>query len=124
MDVSTPACETGNEYDGSLGLRISAIFIILVGSGLGMYLTLCSKECLGCCCAKADVPGALFPVFANRHKNIGVPDWVFFVTKFFGSGVIVATAFIHVSDHSFLHLLGGRVEHCLRGKIDAAVTKG
>ncbi|ERF68041.1 hypothetical protein EPUS_06431 [Endocarpon pusillum Z07020] len=74
MDEPVPACETGNEYDGQLGLRISAIFVILVGSGLG----------------------ALFPIFANRHRNLGVPDWVFFFVKFFGSGVIVATAFIHL----------------------------
>lgn len=47
---------------------------------------------------KLTFSGALFPVFANRHRNLGVPDWVFFFVKFFGSGVIVATAFIHVSD--------------------------
>jgi hypothetical protein len=45
-----------------------------------------------CCCI-----GALFPVFANRNKGLGIPGWVFFFVKFFGSGVIVATAFIHVS---------------------------
>jgi hypothetical protein len=38
MDETVPACETGNEYDGQLGLRISAIFVILVGSGLGPYM--------------------------------------------------------------------------------------
>jgi hypothetical protein len=26
-----------------------------------------------------------------------VPSWAFFIAKYFGSGVIVATAFIHVS---------------------------
>lgn len=30
-------CDTGNEYNGELGLRISAIFVILVGSLLGMF---------------------------------------------------------------------------------------
>ena len=30
-------CDTGNEYDGNLGLRISAIFVILVGSLWGEY---------------------------------------------------------------------------------------
>lgn len=41
--------------------------------------------------------GAVFPVYANRHKGIGVPEWAFFIAKYFGSGVIIATAFIHVS---------------------------
>lgn len=70
------SCDTGNDYDGKLNLRISSIFVILIGSFLGAW----------------------FPIFAARHKGIGVPGWVFFIAKYFGSGVIIATAFIHVSD--------------------------
>ena len=69
-----PTCSPGNDYDGRLGVRISAIFVILVGSLLGAW----------------------FPVFAAKHKGAGVPSWAFFVAKYFGSGVIVATAFIHL----------------------------
>ncbi|KAJ5574254.1 Zinc/iron permease fungal/plant [Penicillium hispanicum] len=69
------ACASGNEFDGRMGLRISAIFVIMVGS---MF-------------------GALFPVFARRFSShSGFPKWAFFVAKYFGSGVIVATAFIHL----------------------------
>lgn len=67
-------CGTGNEYDGRMNVRISAIFVILVTSALS----------------------ATFPVFANRSSKLQIPSWVFFGTKFFGSGVIVATAFIHL----------------------------
>ncbi|KAI9706588.1 MAG: hypothetical protein M1836_003595 [Candelina mexicana] len=73
-DPAPGTCETGNRFDGRLGLRISAIFVILAGS----------------------LFGAVFPVFANRHKRVGVPDWAFFIAKYFGSGVIIATAFIHL----------------------------
>ncbi|KAF2022001.1 low-affinity zinc ion transporter-like protein [Aaosphaeria arxii CBS 175.79] len=73
-EESTPQCVTTNEYDGRMGVRISSIFVILIGS------------CLG----------AVFPVFAKRHKGLGIPDWSFFVAKYFGSGVIIATAFIHL----------------------------
>ncbi|KAI9891740.1 MAG: hypothetical protein M1814_002490 [Vezdaea aestivalis] len=73
-EEAPPACVVSNDYDGRLGLRISALFVIWIGSTLG----------------------ANFPVFANRHRALGVPGWVFFVTKFFGSGVIIATAFIHL----------------------------
>lgn len=73
-DEPTPSCDTGNEYDGRLGLRVAALFIIWVTSSFG----------------------AIFPVFAKRHEGIRMPDWVFFVCKFFGSGVIIATAFIHL----------------------------
>ncbi|EGP92336.1 uncharacterized protein MYCGRDRAFT_66160 [Zymoseptoria tritici IPO323] len=74
MDSATVSCDTGNAYDGRIGLRVSALFVILVGSTLG----------------------AVFPVFAARHPGVGVPEWAFFVAKYFGSGVIVATAFIHL----------------------------
>lgn len=69
-----PACDTGNGYDGRLGLRVAAIFIVWVTASFG----------------------AAFPVFAHRSKGLRVPDWVFFVCKYFGSGVIVSTAFIHL----------------------------
>jgi solute carrier family 39 (zinc transporter), member 1/2/3 len=69
-----PACETGNEYDGRLGLRLAALFIIWVTSSVG----------------------ACFPILAHRSKGMKIPEWTFFVCKYFGSGVIVATAFIHL----------------------------
>jgi zinc transporter 1/2/3 len=35
-DEATPVtCGTGNEYDGRMGVRISSIFVIMVGSMLG-----------------------------------------------------------------------------------------
>ncbi|KAI9780162.1 MAG: hypothetical protein M1839_006999 [Geoglossum umbratile] len=74
MSEQPVACDAGNEYDGRMGLRISAVFVVLVGS---MF-------------------GAIFPIIANRYEKLGVPGWVFFVAKYFGSGVIVATAFIHL----------------------------
>lgn len=72
--TAKPACNPDNDYDGRTGLRISAIFVILVGS----------------------LFGAAFPVYAGRHRGVGVPEWAFFIAKYFGSGVIIATAFIHL----------------------------
>ncbi|RVX72176.1 hypothetical protein B0A52_04380 [Exophiala mesophila] len=73
-DEPAPVCATGNDYDGRMGLRIAAIFIIWITSSIG----------------------AVFPVIANRYKGLRVPEWVFFICKYFGSGVIIATAFIHL----------------------------
>lgn len=67
-------CGSGNEYDGRLGLRISSIFVIGFGSMLG----------------------ALLPIALSRTKRMRVPALAFFIAKYFGSGVIVATAFIHL----------------------------
>ncbi|KAK7751470.1 low-affinity Zn(2+) transporter zrt2 [Diatrype stigma] len=66
-------CDAGNEYDGRMGLRISSIFVILVGSLLG----------------------ALLPVVLARHSKMKAGP-AFFVAKYFGSGVIIGTAFMHL----------------------------
>ncbi|KAL9100498.1 MAG: hypothetical protein Q9163_004137 [Psora crenata] len=73
-EAPPPPCSADNDYDGRLGVRISAIFVILLGSTLG----------------------ACFPVFAARHRGVKVPELAFFIAKYFGSGVIIATAFIHL----------------------------
>ncbi|PBP18534.1 putative membrane zinc transporter protein [Diplocarpon rosae] len=67
-------CESGNNYDGRLALRISSIFVIGFGS------------CLG----------ALLPIALARTKRMHVSPVAFFIAKYFGSGVIIATAFIHL----------------------------
>ena len=72
--ASPNTCTPGNDYDGRMGLRIASIFVILVGSLIG----------------------AVFPVYAERHRGLNVPAWAFFIAKYFGSGVIVATALIHL----------------------------
>lgn len=68
------ACDTSNEYDGRMGVRISSVFVIWFASTFG----------------------AVFPVFAQQFRSSGVPRWMFFIAKYFGSGVIIATAFIHL----------------------------
>ncbi|KAI0825530.1 Zinc/iron permease [Irpex lacteus] len=59
-----------------LPLRIASIFVILVGASFG----------------------ALFPVLSRRTKFLRsrIPKGVFDTAKYFGSGVIIATAFIHL----------------------------
>jgi len=52
--------------------------------------------------------GALFPIVANRVKKLRIPAWVFFSVKHFGTGVIIATAFIHVSYPNLLSLVDFR----------------
>ncbi|KAI1120518.1 ZIP zinc/iron transport family [Nemania abortiva] len=72
-------CDTGNEYDGRLGLRISSIFVILVGSFLG----------------------AVVPIILARGSRMKVNGTAFFIAKYFGSGVIIGTAFLHLLSPAF-----------------------
>lgn len=61
---------------GRRGLRIGAIFIILVASLIG----------------------ALTPVLLQRQTKMHVPKFTFFVCKYVGTGVIIATAWMHLLD--------------------------
>jgi hypothetical protein len=45
----------------------------------------------------ASVFGAGFPVVAKKVKWVKVPAKTFFLCKHFGTGVLIATAFVHVS---------------------------
>ena len=62
----------GNEYNGSLGARVSAVFVILVTSAATTF----------------------FPVMATRLTKFRIPTYVYLFARYFGAGVIVATAFI------------------------------
>ncbi|KAF9069742.1 Zinc/iron permease [Rhodocollybia butyracea] len=74
-DLTTMDCGSGGGADTFFGLRVGSIFVILVGS---MF-------------------GALFPVIAARYSKIfKIPKAAFEFAKWFGSGVIIATAFIHL----------------------------
>ncbi|EGN96717.1 hypothetical protein SERLA73DRAFT_140426 [Serpula lacrymans var. lacrymans S7.3] len=78
----TNTCGSGGGADTYSGLRIASVFIILVGS---MF-------------------GALFPVLARRSRWLHVPQGIFEFAKYFGSGVIIATAFIHLLDPALQEL--------------------
>jgi len=72
--ASTDLCGSVNNEIDILGLRVGSIFVILVTS----------------------LFGTLFPVLARNSSFIRLPAIAFDFAKFFGSGVIIATAFIHL----------------------------
>ncbi|KAG9050411.1 high-affinity Zn(2+) transporter zrt1 [Tulasnella sp. UAMH 9824] len=75
-ELQCGAVENEHTYTG---LRIASIFVILAGSSFG----------------------ALFPVIAKRNPFFSVPKTVYEFAKYFGSGVIIATAFIHLLAPAF-----------------------
>jgi zinc transporter 1/2/3 len=61
-----------NDYNGQLGARISALFVILIVSSAATF----------------------FPVIAARVRWVRINIYVYLFARYFGAGVIVATAFI------------------------------
>ncbi|CCH47108.1 Zinc-regulated transporter [Wickerhamomyces ciferrii] len=73
-----------NEYNGQLGARISSIFVILfVSTGF-----------------------TIFPLLARSFKKLKLPLYFYIFARYFGSGVILATAFIHLMDPAYLEIGG------------------
>ncbi|KAL5348032.1 hypothetical protein ACLOAV_006512 [Pseudogymnoascus australis] len=68
-----------NEYNGRLGDRISALFVILAVSSAATF----------------------FPVIATRVPRLRIPVYVYLFARYFGAGVIIATAFIHLLDPAY-----------------------
>jgi zinc transporter 1/2/3 len=78
---------SGNDYNGHLGARISALFVIMIVSTIVTF----------------------FPVLAKRVRWLKIPLVVYLFARYFGAGVIVATAFIHLLDPAYSEI--GYVEH-------------
>lgn len=67
-DAAPESCSAGNDYDGRIGVRISALFVILITSSLGvlcrsshliMGLTRYDRSCLpSLCCSTSTHRGA------------------------------------------------------------------
>ncbi|KAJ5131678.1 hypothetical protein N7448_005836 [Penicillium atrosanguineum] len=70
---------SSNDYNGNLGARISSIFVILLVSSAF----------------------TVFPVVSKRMTRWKIPFGVYIFARYFGTGVIVATAFIHLLDPAY-----------------------
>ena len=62
----------GNDYNDNLAARISFVFVILITSTVVTF----------------------FPVVAKRIQALHIPNMAYIVARYFGSGVILATAFV------------------------------
>ncbi|KAH6900645.1 ZIP zinc transporter-domain-containing protein [Thelonectria olida] len=68
--------------DYNLPLHVGAVFIIFFVSGLA--------------CA--------FPIMASKFPGLRIPNRFFFTVRHFGTGVLIATAFVHLLPTAFLSL--------------------
>jgi zinc transporter 1/2/3 len=69
----------GNEYSKYLGARISSVFVILFVS---TFFT-------------------IFPLLATRFKKLRIPLYGYLFARYFGTGVIIATAYVHLMDPAY-----------------------
>ncbi|PHH86346.1 hypothetical protein CDD83_10383 [Cordyceps sp. RAO-2017] len=84
VEETKPQCGGGKDAsaDYNLGLHVGGLFLFLVASTLG--------------CG--------FPVAAKKIRWLKIPPRVFFICKHFGTGVLLATAFVHLLPTAFANL--------------------
>ncbi|KAI5966918.1 uncharacterized protein KGF55_000327 [Candida pseudojiufengensis] len=76
-------CLDSNPYNGKYFIaRITAVPVLFVVSAIGSFA----------------------PLIAKHNKYFRIPGWCFQAIKFFGSGVIIATGFIHLMAESSRNL--------------------
>ncbi|KAF1997170.1 Zinc/iron permease [Amniculicola lignicola CBS 123094] len=83
IKMEKPKCGSdlsGENYD--FPLHVAAVFIVFIAS----------------------IGGCGFPVVAKKIKWLNIPPKVFFFTKHFGTGVLIATAFVHLLPTAFQSL--------------------
>ncbi|VVT58871.1 uncharacterized protein SAPINGB_P006426 [Magnusiomyces paraingens] len=73
-DLWRRQCSSTTTYNGRLGLRISSVPVVFVASLIGV----------------------MFPLVSSRVKKLNMPPLVYFFAKYFGSGVIFGTSFVHL----------------------------
>ncbi|KAG5436971.1 hypothetical protein PCANB_001245 [Pneumocystis canis] len=74
-------CKAKNDYDGNIGLRISSIFVIMIFSSIGVF----------------------FPLIISKIRCLKISLLYYFI-KFFGTGIIIGTAFVHLLQPAFKEL--------------------
>jgi len=85
QDDGVDRCQSGAAYDPAaynLGLHIGSVFVVLAVSSLA--------------CA--------FPLLVLRFPRLRIPARVLFVVRHFGTGVLLATAFVHLLPTAFISL--------------------
>lgn len=81
--------DAGAEFSGGIGTRIGSIFVILIVS---TFVT-------------------IFPILSQKH-NWKISVWFYLFARYFGAGVIIATAFVHLMDPAYSEIGG---DSCVGG---------
>ncbi|KAL4864140.1 Zinc/iron permease [Aspergillus spectabilis] len=92
------SCETGNDFNGALPLRISSIFVILLGSLAGILFPLLARPSTSTSSSHPSINppnSSPLPIPKSTFK-ITIRPPLLFALKHFGSGILLATAFIHL----------------------------
>ncbi|PWN48425.1 Zinc/iron permease [Violaceomyces palustris] len=111
-DVSSVCSDDAAGGSYNIGLHVAAIFVVLVSSSLGITLPIITKSFRQFKSRRQALKtSAQPPPLANHSHDLtehpSKLDWldeVFFASKYFGTGIILSTAFVHLLFEAFTEL--------------------
>lgn len=83
--------------DYNMGLHIAALFVLLAASIISVALPHLAKT--------------FTKKSLTSHSMTGLTSWLFFGMRYFGGGIIISTAFIHLLFHAFVYYSNECVGH-------------
>lgn len=99
-EVAKPACGSRGArgaYDTSL--HVGALILILVLSTAGTY-----RPSEHVAVGADGIAACSFPIVVRRFPRLPVPHHLLFLSRHFGTGVLIATAFVHLLPTAFVSL--------------------
>ncbi|CEP10092.1 hypothetical protein [Parasitella parasitica] len=100
------SCDMEPIENYNLPLRIGSVFIILATSAVGKFAVNYTDKHFKMLTVYREYSGIFSPIILYRispYKEGSVRDWALTAGKFFGTGVIIATAFIHMLPEALEH---------------------
>ncbi|CAG8367457.1 unnamed protein product [Penicillium salamii] len=96
----TPTCGSKSQGVYNTPLHVMALFLILVLSTLGRNHFPPQRWAM----ANQTMIACSFPVLAHRFPRLPIPRRFLFISRHFGTGVLIATAFVHLLPTAFISL--------------------
>ncbi|KAI0621828.1 Zinc/iron permease [Pyrenophora tritici-repentis] len=101
QDGERPKCETkGGKGTYNTLIHVLALLLILVLSTAGSYIPL-ATDCHSILSLTQETLACSFPIVVKRFPSIPVPHQFLFLSRHFGTGVLIATAFVHLLPTAF-----------------------
>lgn len=99
-DSANTACGSGNARESyNTSLHVAALIIILVLSTAGRL-----SSCPSVSNVLIGATACSFPIIVRRFPSLPVPHHFLFLSRHFGTGVLIATAFVHLLPTAFVSL--------------------
>jgi zinc transporter 1/2/3 len=97
--ITKPSCGSGSARGTyNTPLHVFALFLILVLSTIGQSPVPARRP------EANDLAACSFPIIARRFPRFPIPHHFLFLSRHFGTGVLIATAFVHLLPTAFVSL--------------------